>query len=229
MSKVDTISKSDEEWIRRFNPEKRLLTGRAYLFVKRVFDLSAVLLSMPFWLPVLLVTAFLIRVTSPGGPVFFVQQRTGKGGRRFQMLKFRSMIPNADKMVGNYAKLNAKGELDGPLKMVDDPRITKIGRILRKTSLDELPQLINVLKGEMSLVGPRPTSWSTQSYKLWQTERLDVMPGVTGLFQVYGRGEEDFNEWLRWDIRYIERRSILFDIVILIKTFTKLFRQKGAR
>lgn len=219
----------EEEWIKNFNPKNRLLTGRSYLVVKRLFDVLLILISSPFWLPLLLVTSFAILITSPGAPVFFVQQRTGKGGRRFQMLKFRSMVPNAEAMLGSLTKVNSKGELSGPLKMVNDPRITKIGRILRKTSLDELPQIINVLKGDMSLVGPRPTSWSTQSYKLWQTERLDVMPGITGLFQIYGRGGEDFDEWLRWDIRYIEKRSIWFDIMILIKTFTKLFRQKGAR
>lgn len=219
----------EEEWIKNFNPKNRLLTGRSYLVVKRLFDVLLILISSPVWLPLLLVTSFAILITSPGAPVFFVQQRTGKGGRRFQMLKFRSMVPNAEAMLGSLTKVNSKGELSGPLKMVNDPRITKIGRILRKTSLDELPQIINVLKGDMSLVGPRPTSWSTQSYKLWQTERLDVMPGITGLFQIYGRGGEDFDEWLRWDIRYIEKRSIWFDIMILIKTFTKLFRQKGAR
>jgi lipopolysaccharide/colanic/teichoic acid biosynthesis glycosyltransferase len=219
----------EEEWIKNFNPKNRLLTGRSYLVVKRLFDVLLILISSPVWLPLLLVTSFAILITSPGAPVFFVQQRTGKGGRRFQMLKFRSMVPNAEAMLGSLTKVNSNGELSGPLKMVNDPRITKIGRILRKTSLDELPQIINVLKGDMSLVGPRPTSWSTQSYKLWQTERLDVMPGITGLFQIYGRGGEDFDEWLRWDIRYIEKRSIWFDIMILIKTFTKLFRQKGAR
>ena len=219
----------EEEWIKNFNPKNRLLTGISYLVVKRLFDVLLILISSPVWLPLLLVTSFAILITSPGAPVFFVQQRTGKGGRRFQMLKFRSMVPNAEAMLGSLTKVNSNGELSGPLKMVNDPRITKIGRILRKTSLDELPQIINVLKGDMSLVGPRPTSWSTQSYKLWQTERLDVMPGITGLFQIYGRGGEDFDEWLRWDIRYIEKRSIWFDIMILIKTFTKLFRQKGAR
>jgi lipopolysaccharide/colanic/teichoic acid biosynthesis glycosyltransferase len=145
------------------------------------------------------------------------------------MYKFRSMVKNAEDMKKELANVNEKGELAGPLKLEKDPRVTPFGKFLRKTSIDELPQLINVLIGDMSLVGPRPTSWSPESYKLWHTERLDVLPGITGLWQVFGRGSEDFDEWLRWDIRYIERRSISLDFLILIKTFTTALRQKGAR
>lgn len=218
-----------DDWVKRFNPDKRLLTGRAYLFVKRIMDLTIVLASAPFWLPLMGLITVIIKVTSPGAPAFFVQDRTGKDGHRFRMLKSRSMVPDADKLKGTLAKLNSKGELAGPLKLKDDPRITRIGRILRKTSLDEMPQVINVLKGEMSLVGPRPTSWSPTSYKLWHTERLDVLPGITGLWQLYGRGGEDFDEWLRWDILYIEKRSVVFDFIILFKTVTIFLKQKGAR
>jgi lipopolysaccharide/colanic/teichoic acid biosynthesis glycosyltransferase len=145
------------------------------------------------------------------------------------MYKFRSMVPGAEKMLSSVAEVNSKGELAGPLKLANDPRITRIGKILRKTSLDELPQLINVLLGDMSLVGPRPTSWSPESYKLWHTERLDVVPGITGLWQICGRGGQDFDDWLRWDIRYMERRSLWLDFVILFKTVTTVFKQKGAR
>jgi lipopolysaccharide/colanic/teichoic acid biosynthesis glycosyltransferase len=221
--------RKDEDWIKRFDPNKRVLTGKAYRAAKRIMDLAMVFLAMPFWGPVMVMVALLIRITSPGAPVLFYQQRTGRGGRRFRMVKFRSMVPNAEALKGTLAKLNSSGELAGPLKLENDPRITKLGRILRKTSLDELPQLFNVIKGDMILVGPRPTSWSPESYKLWHTERLDVSPGITGLFQVYGRGSQDFDEWLRWDIRYIEKRSLWFDIIILIKTFTVLFKQRGAR
>jgi lipopolysaccharide/colanic/teichoic acid biosynthesis glycosyltransferase len=223
------IQNKDSLWIERFDPNKRLLVGNSYLAAKRLFDVALVLLSSPFWIPLILATTLLIWFSSPGAPVFYIQQRTGRGGRRFQMLKFRTMIPNADALVGKLAKINSNGELAGPLKMENDPRVTRVGRILRKTSLDELPQVINVLRGEMSLVGPRPTSWGPRSYKLWQTERLDVTPGITGLWQIYGRGGEDFDEWLRWDISYIEKRSMWLDILILINTFTRLFRQKGAR
>lgn len=219
----------DDRWIRKFDPHRRILTGRSYLRVKRLFDLIIVLLASPFWVPVFIIISLLIKVTSPGGPSIFIQLRTGKNGRRFKMLKFRSMGPDAEKHVSNFAKVNAKGELVGPLKMPDDPRITRIGKILRKTSLDELPQVLNVLRGDMSLVGPRPTSWSPESYKLWHTERLDVLPGITGLWQICGRGGQDFDDWLRWDIRYMERRSLLLDCVILFKTVTTVFKQKGAR
>lgn len=219
----------EENWVRKFNPEKRLLTGRSYLITKRIMDLVLVIFSSPIWLPLVGVIYLIILITSPGAPAFFVQNRTGKGGKRFKMYKFRSMVPNAEALKGDLAKLNASGDLAGPLKLKDDPRVTKIGKFLRKTSLDEIPQIFNVIKNEMSLVGPRPTSWSAESYKLWQTERLDVLPGLTGLWQVCGRGSEDFDDWLRWDIRYIEKRSLWFDIMILIKTFTNVLRQRGAR
>ncbi len=219
----------EEDWVKNFDPNKRLLTGKSYLVAKRIYDLAIVILFSPFWIPVMGIIALLIWLTSPGAPVIFVQNRTGKGGKRFKMLKFRSMVPNAEALKGTLAQLNERGELSGPLKLQNDPRVTKIGRILRKTSLDELPQVINIIKGDMSLVGPRPTSWSPESYKLWQTERLDVLPGITGLWQVCGRGSEDFNEWLKWDIRYLEKRSLWFDTLILIKTLQRVINQKGAR
>lgn len=220
---------TEENWVRKFNPEKRLLTGRSYLLVKRIIDLILVTFSIPIWFPLIGVIYLMIIITSPGAPAFFIQNRTGKGGKRFKMYKFRSMVPNAEALKGNFAKLNSSGDLAGPLKLQDDPRITKVGKFLRKTSLDEIPQIFNVIKNEMSLVGPRPTSWSAESYKLWQTERLDVLPGITGLWQVCGRGSEDFDDWLRWDIRYIEKRSLWLDVMILIKTFTNVLRQRGAR
>jgi len=229
MTSIAPTSSHSYEWINSFDPQKRLLIGAAYQHAKRIMDLGIVILSMPFWLPAVGVIALLITISSPGAPVFFMQQRTGRGGKRFLMYKFRSMVPNAEALKGTLAKLNADGELAGPLKLENDPRVTRLGRILRKTSLDEIPQLFNVLRGEMSLVGPRPTSWGIKSYKLWHTERLDVLPGVTGLFQVYGRGSQDFDLWLRLDIAYMERASIWFDINILFRTFFEVFKQRGAR
>lgn len=219
----------EENWVRKFNPEKRLLTGKSYLIAKRIMDILLVTISIPIWLPLIGLIYLLISITSPGAPAFFIQNRTGKGGKRFKMYKFRSMIPNAEALKGDLAKLNSNGDLAGPLKLQDDPRVTRIGRFLRKTSLDEIPQIFNIIKNEMSLVGPRPTSWSAESYKLWQTERLDVLPGITGLWQVCGRGSEDFDDWLRWDIRYIEKRSLWFDFIILLRTFTNVLKQRGAR
>lgn len=220
------ITQLDYSWIRRFDPRKSILTGAAYQSVKRFMDVSLVVLSMPFWLPLLGVIGAIITITSPGAPAVFTQSRTGRGGKRFGMYKFRSMVPDAEALKEKYAHLN---ELQWPdFKITNDPRVTKVGKVLRKTSLDELPQLINVLKGDMSLVGPRPTSFGAETYKLWHTERLDVMPGLTGLWQIVGRASLEFDDRLRLDIAYIERRSLWFDIVILYKTVESVIRQRGA-
>lgn len=224
-SKPATV-KRVEDWIRKFNPNKRIFTGQAYLAGKRIFDLTVVILSSPFWLPVVGLIALLILVTSPGAPVMYLQQRTGRGGHRFRMYKFRTMVPNAEALKAQYAHLN---ELQWPdFKISKDPRITRVGGILRKTSLDELPQLFNIIKGEMSLVGPRPTSFGADTYKLWHTERLDVIPGLTGLWQVEGRAELEFDDRLRLDIAYIERRGLWLDFNILLKTIEAVFKQRGA-
>ena len=190
-------------------------------------DLALVLITLPFWLPLNGIIALLIRLTSPGAPVVFKQLRTGQGGRRFAMYKFRTMVPNAEELKSQYAHLN---ELQWPdFKITNDPRITRIGQFLRKTSLDELPQLFNVLKGDMSLVGPRPTSFGPETYKLWQTSRLDVKPGLTGLWQIIGRAQLEFDDRLRLDIAYIERASLWFDINILLRTVAAVFEQRGAQ
>lgn len=220
-------SSADLGWIRKFDPSKRLLTGRRYLAAKRLFDLVIVVGAMPFWLPLVGILALIITVTSPGAPAMFVQQRTGMGGRRFSLYKFRSMVPNAEELKAKYAHLN---ELQWPdFKITNDPRITPIGRFLRKTSLDELPQLFNVLRGDMSLVGPRPTSFGPETYKLWHTERLDVLPGLTGLWQVEGRASLEFDDRLRLDIIYIERRCLTLDFILLVRTFTAVLQQRGAK
>jgi lipopolysaccharide/colanic/teichoic acid biosynthesis glycosyltransferase len=136
------------------------------------------------------------------------------------------MIPNAEELKSQFAHLN---ELQWPdFKITDDPRITPFGKFLRKTSLDELPQLINVLRGDMSLVGPRPTSFGPETYKLWHTSRLDVMPGITGLWQIFGRAQLEFDDRLRLDIAYIERASLWLDIQILLLTVIAAFQQRGA-
>lgn len=199
-----------------------------YFRAKRIFDLTLVIGSMPFWLMLIFLVYVAVWISEPSAPVIFIQQRTGKNGQRFKMFKFRTMVPNAELLKSKLSAVTANGELAGPLKMANDPRVTRLGRILRKTSLDELPQLFNVLSGEMSLVGPRPTSWGARAYKIWHTERLDVLPGITGLWQVCGRGSEDFDDWLRWDIRYLERQSLTLDIVILYKTFAAVFKHRGA-
>ncbi len=226
MSVLQMIPSFEEDWIKKFDPQKRLLTGKTYLVAKRAMDLVLVLITLPLWLPLNAVIAVIIRLTSPGAPVVFRQLRTGKGGRRFNMYKFRTMVPNAEELKSQYAHLN---ELQWPdFKITNDPRITSIGRFMRKTSLDEMPQLFNVLIGDMSLVGPRPTSFGAETYKLWHTERLDVPPGLTGLWQIIGRAQLEFDDRLRLDIAYIERRSMWLDVNILVRTALAVFNQRGA-
>jgi lipopolysaccharide/colanic/teichoic acid biosynthesis glycosyltransferase len=217
-----TNASSDFNWIKRFDPKKNLLRGRSYHIAKRIMDLSLVILAMPFWLPLLGLITFIVLLSDPTAPVFFTQQRTGKGGRHFSMYKIRTMVKNAEDLKREYAHLN---KLQWPdFKIVNDPRVTLVGRFLRKTRLDELPQFFNILRGEMSLVGPRPTSFGPETYRLWQTERLDVLPGLTGLWQIIRQDDSEFAERLRLDITYIERRSLRFDFQILLKTFTAFFR-----
>lgn len=226
MSVLEMATSHQEEWIKKFDPHKRFLSGRAYEFAKRMMDLFLVLITLPLWLPLNGIVALIIRITSPGAPVVFKQLRTGKGGHRFYMYKFRTMVPNAEELKQKYAHLN---ELQWPdFKITNDPRITRVGRFLRKTSLDEIPQLFNVLKGDMSLVGPRPTSFGPETYKLWHTSRLDVMPGLTGLWQIIGRAQLEFDDRLRLDIAYIERASLWLDINILFRTVIAVFQSRGA-
>lgn len=213
-------------WLEKINPEKALFKGRAYLVAKRIMDLTLCLLALPFFGPILLACALAIKLESPKDPVWFKQVRTGKGGKPFRMYKFRTMVVNAEEMKKQLMHLN---ELQWPdFKITNDPRITKVGKILRKTSLDELPQILNVLRGEMSLVGPRPTSFSAKTYDLWHTERLDVTPGLTGLWQVIGRASTEFDERLRLDIAYIERRCLWLDLQLLFRTVTAVIEQRGA-
>jgi lipopolysaccharide/colanic/teichoic acid biosynthesis glycosyltransferase len=220
-----TIKPSDYMWINKYPSHGRVLIGDTYQRIKRIFDLVIVILTIPLWLIIILLIALGITISSPGGPVIFTQCRTGKGGRRFWMYKFRTMVADAEEQKERYAHLN---ELQWPdFKISDDPRVTPLGRLLRKTSLDELPQIINVLRGEMSLVGPRPTSFGPETYKLWQTERLDVVPGITGLWQIYGRGSTEFDDRLRLDIAYIERCNMWLDINILLRTITSIFLPRG--
>jgi len=215
-------------WLNRL-PYQSAQARQIYRRVKRLMDLTMVLLTLPVTLPLGAVIAFLIFIGDRASP-FYAQRRIGLGGRPFKMYKFRSMIPNADRRLEELGvRVNERGETVDEFgnKLENDPRITRIGRILRKTSLDELPQLWNVLRGEMSIVGPRPTSFGVDKYSLLQTQRLSVKPGITGLWQVYDRGDTDFDKRLIWDIKYIDKMSLLLDLRILIHTVMK-FRQ-GAR
>ena len=218
--------KEEFSWIERYSLQTSFFKNKPYHFLKRSMDIILVLLSSPIWVPLIAMIAVLIKIDSPSGPIIFRQLRTGYGGKQFWMYKFRTMVPNAEEMKKDLLHLN---KLQWPdFKITNDPRITRIGRLLRRTSLDELPQLFNVLIGEMSLVGPRPTSFSVDTYKLWHTNRLDVKPGITGLWQIIGRGSTEFDDRLKMDIAYIEHRCLRLDIEILIRTVLSVLVKKGA-
>ncbi|MCK5214987.1 MAG: sugar transferase [Candidatus Omnitrophica bacterium] len=193
---------------------------------KRFFDATMSLILFILLSPVFLIVALMIKLGSPG-PVFYFSQRFGRRGKRFNMIKFRSMIYDADKKLD---QLKDKNEVDGPIfKMKGDPRVTKLGQWLRKYSLDELPQLINVLKGDMSLVGPRPLPIDQiEREDLRQLRRLEVRPGITGLWQIRGRSDISFSRLVRWDVWYINNWSFWLDINILLQTIPVVVKGKGA-
>ena len=201
------------------------LASRRYQLFKRLLDIGLCLVALPIALPVFLLCALAVRLETPG-PILFRQQRTGQHGVTFTMYKFRTMVRNAEELKASLAHLNILPPPD--FKILDDPRVTRVGRFLRKTSLDELPQLLNVLRGEMSIIGPRPTSFAASTYDLWHTHRLEAVPGITGLWQVMGRNEMTFDERLRLDIRYIEHMSLGMDLKILWWTIGAVVKGEGA-
>ena len=204
------------------------LTGVFNATMKRIVDLAGALFGLIVFSPLMLVTALLIKITSPG-PVLFSQERIGLHNRPFKMYKFRSMYIDAEE---RKKELMAQNEMDGLMfKMEDDPRITKVGKFLRKTSLDEFPQFINILKGDMSLVGTRPPTLDEfENYQSYHKKRLSFRPGLTGMWQVSGRSDiTDFEEIVRLDVEYIDNWSVGLDIKILIKTVLAVFSESGAR
>ncbi len=188
---------------------------------KRAFDLTATLATMPVWLPVLAALIAAVKISDPRNPAVFRQWRTGYRGQRFQVFKIRTMVPDAEQLV---KELVAQNEVAGPqFKMRNDPRVTRIGRILRKTYLDELPQLLNVLKGDMSLVGPRPASANFDDYSDWWKARLMVVPGITCSWQIDRHLCSDFDGRTRLDIAYMRRRSMAQDLSLLVRTIVVAF------
>jgi lipopolysaccharide/colanic/teichoic acid biosynthesis glycosyltransferase len=189
-------------------------------------DLALGGLGLLIALPIYLLCALAIKLDTPG-PVLYRSTRVGLGGRTFQFYKLRSMVHGADRTRHQIAHLN---EVSGPVfKIARDPRITRVGRILRRTSLDELPQILNVLKGDMSLVGPRPPiPEEVVQYEPWQLRRLSVRPGITCLWQVSGRSRLGFEEWMRLDMEYVERRSLGLDVSIIARTIPAVLGGKGA-
>jgi lipopolysaccharide/colanic/teichoic acid biosynthesis glycosyltransferase len=194
---------------------------------KRLFDLAGATLGMILLSPVLAAAAVAVKLTSRG-PVIFTQQRCGLGGRPFTIYKFRTMCVGAERQQAELRKLN---EQDGPaFKLTNDPRVTRVGRLLRKTSVDELPQLWNVIRGDMSLVGPRPLPLDEQGGCVrWQRHRLNVTPGLTCIWQVDGRGNVTFDEWVRMDVAYMRRQSVWRDLSILLRTIPAVLLRRGAK
>ncbi|OVE67774.1 multidrug MFS transporter [Clostridium diolis] len=198
-----------------------------YCFLKRTMDVVCSSIGLIILSPIFLVVAILIRLESEGNSIF-AQERVGRNGKKFRMYKFRSMVVNAEELKD---KLRAKNEMNGPMfKMKEDPRVTKIGRFIRKTSIDELPQLVNVLKGEMSLVGPRPSlPKEVVKFEDWMMERLTVKPGLTCYWQVSGRSDIGFEDWMRLDVKYVRERNTIVDIKLVLKTFGVFFGDEHAR
>jgi exopolysaccharide biosynthesis polyprenyl glycosylphosphotransferase len=194
--------------------------------IKRLFDIFASLVLLFILSPVMIALAIIIKVESPG-PVFFKQDRIGEHGRRFKMIKFRSMYQDADKRWQEVAERDEEGHIIH--KRSNDPRVTRIGRWIRRTSIDELPQLFNVLRGEMSLVGPRPEMpYIATEYEPWQWQRFRVPPGITGWWQVNGRSDKPMHLHTEEDLYYIQNYSLLLDIIILFKTVGVVWRGRGA-
>jgi lipopolysaccharide/colanic/teichoic acid biosynthesis glycosyltransferase len=195
--------------------------------LKRVLDSAVSLLALVILLPLFILTAIAIWVENPG-PVFYVQIRVGLNGKHFRFYKFRSMVINADNIKKELAAFNESGA-GVTFKMKQDPRITKVGKIIRKFSIDELPQLINVLKGDMSLVGPRPPVPSeVAEYTLEERKRLHIIPGITCLWQVSGRSDIPFTDQVRLDMQYIQSASFLNDVILLLKTIPAVLTGRGA-
>lgn len=207
--------------------ENKLNHQYGYRITKRLFGIIASTIALVIISPILLIIAICIKVDDPHGPVFYMQERVGKDGKKFKIFKFRSMVSNADELL---EQLRTKNEINGAMfKIKNDPRITRVGRVIRKYSLDELPQLVNVIKGEMSIVGPRPPLPSeVAKYSEYDKQRLMVTPGATGLWQVGGRNDVDFDTMVQLDLTYIQHRSIWLDLKIMLKTVLIMIKPNGA-
>jgi exopolysaccharide biosynthesis polyprenyl glycosylphosphotransferase len=197
-----------------------------YMAAKRLIDILGALIGIIFLSPILLITVIAIKIDSRG-PVVFSQERVGYKGKSFKMYKFRSMVTNAEALLG---ELKDKNEMSGPMfKIKDDPRITRVGKFIRRTSIDELPQLFNVLTGNMSLVGPRPNlPREVIEFSPYHRQKLLAKPGITCFWQVMGRNKIGFEDWMELDIKYVKERSLWIDIKLIFKTFFVLFGDRNA-
>jgi len=199
--------------------------GLGYRVAKRGLDIAVSSVALVVLSPVLAVLALLVFLDDPRAPILFRQTRCGLGGRSFGLFKFRTMVKNADAMKEQLRAMSAVSWPD--FRLEDDPRVTRIGRFMRRTSLDELPQLFNVLRGDMSLVGPRPTSFAADTYRLWQTGRLDHRPGVTGPWQVDGRNTLDFDGRCRLEMSFFREPSLRRELWLIVRTVGVVVRQTG--
>lgn len=201
--------------------------SKVYLVLKRIMDIVGSLVGIVLTLPIMVIVAVLIKLEDPRGPILFSQERNGQYPKTFKMYKFRSMYVDAEERLHELMHLN---EQTGPaFKMKDDPRITKVGKFIRKTSLDELPQLFNILKGDMSIVGPRPAiPREVALYNEYQKQRLLVKPGLTCIWQVSGRNHIGFDDWVELDIKYIKTRNLWLDIKLILKTIPALLGDETA-
>jgi lipopolysaccharide/colanic/teichoic acid biosynthesis glycosyltransferase len=196
-----------------------------YPLSKRTIDLAGATLGLLVLAIPLAVIAVLVKLSDPSAPVVFRQRRCGEAGRLFDLFKFRTMVANAEEL---KEALRERSEVPWPdFRLADDPRVTRLGRFLRKSSLDELPQLFNVLRGDMALVGPRPTSFHSETYALWQTERLELRPGITGPWQVWGRSSLDFDDRCRLEISFFRSAGALAQIRVILGTALAVIKRTG--
>lgn len=199
-----------------------------YVVVKRSVDLIGSIVGMVVLLPIFLAVALAIKLEDPKGPIFYSHQRLGKNGDLIPVYKFRSMYQNADKMIESFNE-EQKKEYQENFKLKNDPRVTKIGKILRKTSLDEIPQLVNVIKGEMSIVGPRPiVTQELDKYAGYEDLLLSVKPGLTGMWQAFGRSDISYEERVQMDVEYVNNKSLIVDFKIIIYTVLSVIKGTGA-
>ena len=207
--------------------ERLVREDALYIVIKRLVDIFGALIGLILAFPFMIIIAICIKLEDPKGPIFFAQTRNGQHPNTFKMYKFRSMYVDAEDRLADLIHLN---EQNGPaFKIKDDPRVTRVGKVLRKTSLDEIPQLLNVLKGDMSLVGPRPAlPREVEQYTEYQMQRLFIKPGITCIWQVSGRNSVDFDQWIEMDIEYIKKRNLIFDFKLILMTIPVLLGDKNA-
>lgn len=226
--KYDTDNSKNELVLDGYNYNIKIKNSFSYLFIKRLIDIVGSLVGIILFSPIFLAVAVAIKIEDPKGSIIFGHQRVGKDGNLFSCYKFRSMYDNADEMKTNFTQ-DQKREYDETFKLKNDPRITKVGKFIRKTSLDELPQLLNILIGEMSIVGPRPiVTKELEFYDKHAVYYKAVKPGLTGLWQVSGRSDTTYDERVALDMKYVSTRNTFKDLYLIILTIVKVIKREGS-